>query len=77
MRTIEEMKRWGAENPFPENATPAQALLWHRAALDYEFGPPWDVAELQPDQDSPGLWIGFETAADRERAMKLFRIRST
>jgi hypothetical protein len=74
MRTAEEMTQWGRENPFPENPTPDQALRWHRAALDYEFGPPWDVAELQPDQDSPGLWIGFETAADREQAMKLFRV---
>lgn len=37
---------------------------------EYQF----EVAELQPDQDSPGLWIGFKCAADREQAMKLFRV---
>lgn len=34
--------------------------------------PVFHVAELQPDKDSPGLWIGFKTAADRERALKWF-----
>lgn len=33
----------------------------------------FDVVQLQPDDDSPGLWIGFQTAADRDEAMKLFR----
>jgi uncharacterized small protein (DUF1192 family) len=34
---------------------------------------PFDVAQLQPDNDSPGLWIGFKTADQRAAAMKMFR----
>jgi hypothetical protein len=34
----------------------------------------FDVCELQPDSDSPGLWIGFRTGADRAKAMALFRV---
>jgi len=34
--------------------------------------PCFHVAELQPDEDSPGLWIGFKTKADRDRALPWF-----
>lgn len=33
-----------------------------------------DVVELQLDADSLGLWIGFKSAADRDRAMRRFRV---
>ena len=33
-----------------------------------------DVVQLQPDDDSPGLWIGFKTADQRDAAMKMFRL---
>jgi len=32
------------------------------------------VVQLQPDEGSPGLWIGFATGKDRDEAMKLFRL---
>lgn len=32
-----------------------------------------DVVELQHDQDSPGLWIGFRSFADRDEAMTWFK----
>lgn len=38
----------------------------------HEPPPRFHVAELQPDEDSPGLWIGFKTRADRDRAMPWF-----
>ena len=34
------------------------------------------VAELQPDNDTPGLWIGFKTMEDREHAMRLFKVEN-
>jgi len=34
----------------------------------------FEVVLLQPDNDCPGLWIGFKTAKDRDEAMKLFTV---
>ena len=34
------------------------------------------VAALKPDEDTPGLWIGFKTMEDREHAMRLFKVES-
>lgn len=36
--------------------------------------PIFDVAELQPDQDTPGLWIGFKTKEQRDQALNWFRV---
>ena len=36
--------------------------------------PSFDVVQLQPDEDTPGLWIGFQSEADRAAAMRWFRV---
>lgn len=43
-------------------------------AAGYVIVPIFEVAQLQPDVDSPGLWIGFKTAEQRNQATKLFRV---
>ena len=32
-----------------------------------------EVVQLQPAEDCPGLWIGFRTEGERERAMSWFK----
>jgi hypothetical protein len=44
-----------------------------RGEIEWLRAPRFDVAQLQPDDNSPGLWIGFKTGKDRDEAMKLFR----
>lgn len=46
----------------------AAIYAWRAANSD----PKIEVAQLQKDPDSSGLWIGFKTAEQREEAMKLF-----
>jgi hypothetical protein len=45
-----------------------------RAEIERLTAARFDVAQLQPDNDSPGLWIGFKTGKDRDEAMKLFTV---
>lgn len=58
-------------------------LIWngHHYHTDHlpsrEPPPVIAVAALQLDDDSPGLWIGFKTAADREAAMKWFCVETS
>lgn len=40
----------------------------------YKVPEPAEVVQLQPDEDAPGLWVGFKTGADRDAAMKLFTV---
>lgn len=32
-----------------------------------------EVIQLQPDEETPGLWIGFQTSADRDKIMALLK----
>jgi hypothetical protein len=55
-------------------------LIWngHHFHTDHmpksEPPPRFEVVQIQADHDCPGLWIGFKTAADRERAMEWFTV---
>ena len=49
----------------------ALAIQW---AKDNDSHACFEVVQLQPDDDSPGLWIGFKTGKDRDEAMKLFAL---
>lgn len=48
---------------------------YHEEHMPSKEPPPvFDVAQLQPDDGTPGLWIGFKTAAQRAEALKWFRV---
>lgn len=50
------------------------AYIEQQRAADPKSSAIADVVQLQPDQDCPGLWIGFQTDQDRDAAMNLFRV---
>lgn len=47
---------------------------YHNDHVPKQEPPPvFEVVQLQPDADTPGLWIGFKNAAQRDEALKWFR----
>jgi hypothetical protein len=56
-----------------------QANILREAAELYERLKGWEeemtpsiaVVQIQPDDDSPGLWIGFKTSTDRAKIIAL------
>lgn len=55
------------ENILHRAAMIVAALLPHSSDRDAVI----EVVQLQPDDDSPGLWIGFKTSTDRAKIMTL------